>query len=55
VDVRMSDGRAMIFGREWNGQDLGPQTVTNEGVDGAGGGTMRLVVELNTGNLEVSR
>jgi hypothetical protein len=55
VDVRMSDGRAMIFGREWNGQDLGPQTITNQGVDGAGGGTMRLVVELNTGNVEVSR
>ena len=45
----------MIFGREWNGQDLGAQEVTDLGPDGAGGGTLRLTVEMDTGNVEVTR
>jgi phage shock protein PspC (stress-responsive transcriptional regulator) len=55
ADVRMSDGRAMIFGREWNGQDLSAQAVTDLGRDGTGGGTLKLIVEMNAGNVEVSR
>ncbi|MFI7546443.1 PspC domain-containing protein [Actinoplanes sp. NPDC049599] len=53
--VRMDGGRARIFGREWEGQDLGSQEVTDLGPDGAGGGSLRLTVELNTGDLEVTR
>jgi hypothetical protein len=55
ADVRMSDGRAMVFGREWNGQDLSAQEVTDPGRDGPGGGTLKLIIEMTAGNLEVSR
>jgi hypothetical protein len=55
ADVRMSDGRAMVFGREWNGQDLSARELTDLGRDGAGGGTLKLIVEMNAGNVEVSR
>jgi phage shock protein PspC (stress-responsive transcriptional regulator) len=55
ADVRMSDGRAMVFDREWNGQDLGAQELTNPGRDGPGGGTLKLIIEMTAGNLEVSR
>ncbi len=53
--VRMDGGRARIFGREWDGQDLGSQELTDLGPDGAGGGSLRLNIELNTGDLEVIR
>jgi phage shock protein PspC (stress-responsive transcriptional regulator) len=55
ADVRMSDGRAMIFGREWGGNDLAAQAVTNLGRDGTGGGTLKLIIEMNAGNVEVTR
>ena len=53
--VQMDGGRARIFGREWEAQNLGTQEVTDLGPDGAGGGSLRLTVELNTGDLEVTR
>ncbi|WP_433724989.1 PspC domain-containing protein [Actinoplanes sp. CA-051413] len=53
--VRMDGGRARIFGREWDGKELGSQEVTDLGSDGAGGGTLHLTIELNTGDLEVAR
>jgi hypothetical protein len=55
TSVLMDGGRARIFGREWEGQELGSQEVTDLGPDGTGGGTLRLTVELNTGDLEVTR
>ena len=55
VDVQMSGGRAQVFGQEWDGRDLTTQEVTDLGVDGAGGGTLRLNLLLDTGNLEVTR
>jgi hypothetical protein len=53
--VLMDGGRAQIFGREWDGKVLGSQEITDLGPDGAGGGTLRLTVELQTGDLEVAR
>jgi len=53
--VAMDGGRALIFGRQWEGQDLGSQEVTDLGPDGAGGGSLRLNIEMNTGNVEVTR
>ncbi|RSM51212.1 hypothetical protein DMB66_42515 [Actinoplanes sp. ATCC 53533] len=53
--VRMDGGRARVFGREWDGKDLGSQEITDLGPDGTGGGSLRLTVELNTGDLEVTR
>ena len=54
ADVTWVDGRAMLFGREYNGQ-TGAQTITDLGADGAGGGTLRLNVDMEAGNVEVTR
>jgi len=53
--VQMDGGRARIFGHEWDGKALGSQEITDLGPDGAGGGSLRLNIELNTGDLEVTR
>ncbi|AGZ39292.1 PspC domain-containing protein [Actinoplanes friuliensis] len=53
--VRMDGGRVQLFGREWGGNDLGSQAVTDLGADGAGGGTLTLNIEMNTGDVEVTR
>jgi phage shock protein PspC (stress-responsive transcriptional regulator) len=56
VEVRMTEGRASIFGREYDGNiDIAPQDYTNLGQDGAGGGSLHLIIKMNTGNLEVTR
>jgi hypothetical protein len=54
VDIN-GGGRAQVFGREWNGEDVGSQQVTDLGADGAGGGNLRLAIEMNAGNVEVTR
>jgi xanthine/uracil/vitamin C permease (AzgA family) len=53
--VQMDGGRARIFGREWEGNEIGTQELTDLGPDGAGGGSLRLNIQLNTGDLEVIR
>nr|BFE76546.1 hypothetical protein GCM10020092_098470 [Actinoplanes digitatis] len=53
--VQMDGGRAEIFGRQWEGSDLNTQEVTDLGADGAGGGKLRLNIEMNTGDVEVAR
>jgi hypothetical protein len=55
ASVDVNNGRAQVFGREWNGQDVGSQQVTDLGADGAGGGNLRLAIEMNAGNVEVTR
>ncbi len=56
VDVRMSEGRAQIFGREYNGNiDIAAQEYTDLGADGAGGGSLHLIIVMDTGNVEVTR
>jgi hypothetical protein len=55
ADVSMSGGRAFVFGREFDGEDAGIQPITNLGADGAGGGTLRLNIVMETGNVEVTR
>ncbi|MEU7908716.1 PspC domain-containing protein [Actinoplanes sp. NPDC049118] len=53
--VQMDGGRAQIFGRSWEGNDLSTQEITDLGADGAGGGKLRLNIEMNTGDVEVTR
>ena len=53
--VRMQTGRAVLLGKEYDNQTIDGQTITDLGKDGAGGGTLRLDLELETGNLEVTR
>jgi len=51
--VTMDDGRAVLFGHEYTNTDA--INITDQGADGAGGGTLRLNVQLKTGNVEVLR
>ncbi|UQU64078.1 PspC domain-containing protein [Couchioplanes caeruleus] len=54
TSLTMNDGRALLYGRELTG-NLNVQAVSDLGQDGEGGGTLRLTVEMNTGNVEVTR
>jgi phage shock protein PspC (stress-responsive transcriptional regulator) len=53
--VDVTRGRAQILGREFTGGDVGTQRVTDTGVDGPGGGTLLLNINLDAGNVEVTR
>jgi phage shock protein PspC (stress-responsive transcriptional regulator) len=54
--VDLGRGRLQAFGREWTGNNIGSQTVTDAGADGAAsGGTLRLTIDMNAGNVEVIR
>ncbi|MFI7598556.1 PspC domain-containing protein [Actinoplanes sp. NPDC049681] len=54
TSVSMDDGRALIYGRELTGRQ-NVQGVTDLGPDGKGGGTLRLAIQMDTGNVEVTR
>ena len=53
--VGLEHGRARVFDREWDGPDMRPQVVTNVGLDGPGGGKLRLNVIMEAGDVEVIR
>ena len=53
--VDMEGGHARVLGHEWDGKDVNSQQVTDLGADGAGGGTLRLEIQMNTGDVEVTR
>ena len=53
--VAVDHGRVRLFGREWNGTELGQQEVRNLGVDGSGGGGLRLDLDVTMGDVEVVR
>jgi phage shock protein PspC (stress-responsive transcriptional regulator) len=52
--VHMNDGRAVFLGHELNDHNV-DTTVSDQGPDGAGGGTLKLDLQMDTGNLEVAR
>jgi hypothetical protein len=53
--LQVQNGRAVVFGREFNDREIDGQSPTDLGPDGAGGGTLKLDLQLDTGNLEVLR
>jgi len=53
--VDVGHGRAQILGQEFNGNDIGTQRVTDDGADGPGGGTLLLNIDMEAGNVEVTR
>ncbi|MFG1990298.1 PspC domain-containing protein [Actinoplanes sp. NPDC048988] len=53
--LEVANGRAEIFGKTFEGESLGHEDLTDLGPDGAGGGTLKLDLRLNAGNLEVYR
>lgn len=48
-------GEATVFGRRTSGLEGQARQLTDLGPDGPGGGTLRLTVHVNAGNLEVTR
>ncbi|WP_306210015.1 PspC domain-containing protein [Actinoplanes sp. RD1] len=55
VTVALDDGRAAIFGQSYDGGNLSSREITDLGVDGRGGGTLRLTIDMDAGNVEVIR
>jgi phage shock protein PspC (stress-responsive transcriptional regulator) len=54
--VQMDNGRAQILGKNYDGREVDVQRFTDLGSDGAaGGGTLNLDLQMDTGNLEVLR
>jgi hypothetical protein len=53
--VGLEHGRARVFDREWDGPDMRPEVVGNSGLDGPGGGELRLNVIMEAGDVEVIR
>jgi hypothetical protein len=57
VDVRadVNAGDAHVFDSQWGGFNADTQQITNNGVDGPGGGHLRLDIRVNAGTLGVHR
>lgn len=55
VDADVSTGNAHVFGTTWGGLNQQPRTITDNGDDGPGGGTLTLHTKVGMGNLEVRR
>jgi phage shock protein PspC (stress-responsive transcriptional regulator) len=55
VHARVNVGNADVFDNRWDGVNTPQHTVVNNGSDGPGGGHLRLDIQLNAGDLEVSR
>ncbi|GAA1735396.1 PspC domain-containing protein [Luedemannella helvata] len=55
VEAKVVAGNAEVFGEKWEGLFNPSRTVTDLGVDGAGGGKITLIIEVTAGNLEVHR
>jgi phage shock protein PspC (stress-responsive transcriptional regulator) len=53
--VQLKNGRAVILGHELDDHNVDGTTVSDQGTDGAGGGTLKLDLQMDTGNLEVIR
>ena len=53
--LRVDNGRAVILGKVFDGQAVDGQSVTDLGTDGVGGGQLALDLQMDTGNVEVTR
>jgi phage shock protein PspC (stress-responsive transcriptional regulator) len=53
--VKVNVGNADVFGESWDGVNTPKRTITNDGPDGPGGGHLTLDIQVNAGNLEVTR
>ncbi|OJF12849.1 hypothetical protein BG844_18520 [Couchioplanes caeruleus subsp. caeruleus] len=54
TSISMDDGRAVVYGRETTGK-LDMQGATDLGPDGKGGGNLQLTIQMDAGNVEVTR
>jgi phage shock protein PspC (stress-responsive transcriptional regulator) len=55
VHAKVNAGDAQVFNAHWGGIGSAARTVVDPGTDGAGGGTLYLDIQLNLGDLAVSR
>jgi hypothetical protein len=55
ADVRVDVGNADVFGTHWAGIGQDTRTVTDDGADGPGGGTLVIHAATDVGNVEVRR
>ncbi|HEX5541243.1 MAG TPA: PspC domain-containing protein [Micromonospora sp.] len=55
VSAEVQAGDAEVFDKRWSGFGLPSRELTDLGEDGPGGGSLRLSVHLNVGDLEVRR
>ncbi|XVU26327.1 PspC domain-containing protein [Actinoplanes sp. CA-054009] len=55
ASLQVENGRAEVFGKTFEGESLNNEDLTDLGPDGAGGGTLKLDLRLDAGNLEVHR
>jgi hypothetical protein len=53
--VELSLGSVKVLGQNADGADLPIQTVKDEGPDGPGGGTLELRIQMDAGDVEVTR
>ncbi|MFI5890649.1 PspC domain-containing protein [Actinoplanes sp. NPDC051513] len=53
--LSLDTGRAVIFGKEYTDKSVSNESATDLGTDGAGGGTLKLDLQMDTGNVEVIR
>jgi predicted membrane protein len=55
VHAKVNVGNANVFDDNWDGVNTPQRTIVNLGDDGAGGGHLTLDIQVNAGDLEVSR
>jgi hypothetical protein len=55
VDAKVSFGDGNVFNEQWNGIDKSRRHISDNGVDGSGGGHLHLVANVDVGTLEVHR
>jgi hypothetical protein len=55
AEVAVDVGNAGVFGTTWGGIGSSERTITDDGVDGAGGGELVLRATVDVGDLEVRR
>lgn len=53
--LQMQNGKAEILGKRFDGREVNSQSITDLGVDGPGGGTLNLDLQMDTGVVEVVR
>ncbi|MDY7088255.1 MAG: PspC domain-containing protein [Actinomycetota bacterium] len=53
--MQVKNGRAVIFGKQFQDGEINGESLTDLGRDGAGGGTLKLDLQMDTGNVEVIR
>ena len=55
TSLQVANGRAVVFDKEFTDRQADGQSLTDLGPDGAGGGTLKLDLRMDTGNVEVHR